>query len=354
MRLNKKLLRWQTANLIDEQTVQKILLFEKSSSRPIAIWAAGGLGALAIIIGIISVVAANWINTPDSLKLAVDIVLCAALAYAVYKVSLGAEASQEKLWLREILVILYYGFTLASMGLIAQVYQLDESIARILLVWTIVTLPLVLLARGKFIAILWVVGTAITYGLNIESFHEFSIRTLKFNRGDMYSLALSLALIGPLLFLLLSRLPALQKHRPVFAREISRYSWLVIILLGFSAQFLWYARNTTFVPYFVFVITGCVTAITAYLIPALYCILAWAALKFDSTRWFNFVTALISIRIVIIYIELFGSMLQTGLGMITGGVLTLLLAWLWIKKSGSLAGALTTVDGQSRGDSDDT
>ena len=160
MRLNKKLSQWQQAGLIDGQTVQNITEHERSSSKPVVLWAAGGLGAFAIIVGIISVVAANWLYMPDGIKLGIDLALCAVLAFAVYKVCLSAEATQEKLWLREILVIIYYGFILASMALIGQTYQLGGSVAKLLFVWTIVTIPLVLLARGKFVAILWVVGAA--------------------------------------------------------------------------------------------------------------------------------------------------------------------------------------------------
>jgi hypothetical protein len=45
------------------------------------------------------------------------------------------------------------------------------------------------------------------------------------------------------------------------------------------------------------------------------------------------------------YFEVFGSMLSTGLGMITGGVLTLLLAWLWKRKSPELATRLAVPGG---------
>jgi len=71
-------------------------------------------------------------------------------------------------------------------------------------------------------------------------------------------------------------------------------------------------------------------------------ILAWAALKIGSITLFNMMTALISLRILIIYFEVFGSMLETGLGLIIMGVLTLSLAWLWLKKSSKLAAKLTT------------
>ena len=387
MRLNKKLSQWRQAGLIDKHTVQNITEYEKSSSKPVVLWAAGGVGAFAIIVGIVSVIAANWLYMPDEVKLGIDLVLCAALAFAVYRVSSNAEATQEKLWLREILVFVYYGFILASMALIGQTYQLGGSIATLLLVWTIVTIPLVLLARGKFVAMIWVVGAAITYGSNIFKPLDYASYPFGFSRETIEIIVYTLVLIGPLLFIYLSRIRWLVRHRPVFAEEMSRYSWVVIITGGFFAQVFWYASHVADeISTTVFLITGVATVLTAILVPVLYnnshantqlamrvvlitvfllgftaiwhsdslnlvgaltniaylCILAWAALQIGSTPLFNFVTAVISLRILFVYFEVFGSMMQTGLGLIIGGILTLVLAWLWFKKSGNLAKQLSS------------
>ena len=70
-------------------------------------------------------------------------------------------------------------------------------------------------------------------------------------------------------------------------------------------------------------------------------LLAWTAVALGWMRVFNTLTALMALRVLIIYFEVFGSMLNTGLGMITGGTLTLLLAWAWKRKSPELAAELT-------------
>jgi hypothetical protein len=49
--------------------------------------------------------------------------------------------------------------------------------------------------------------------------------------------------------------------------------------------------------------------------------------------------------VIVIYFEVFGSLLDTGLGLITGGALTLLLAWFWRKKTQSLAEHLSARPG---------
>jgi hypothetical protein len=39
----------------------------------------------------------------------------------------------------------------------------------------------------------------------------------------------------------------------------------------------------------------------------------------------------------VIYFEVFGSLLSTGVGLVTGGALTLLMAWLWRHKTQDIA-----------------
>ena len=42
--------------------------------------------------------------------------------------------------------------------------------------------------------------------------------------------------------------------------------------------------------------------------------------------------AVIGLRILAIYFEVFGTLLDTGLGLIIGGLVTLALVWLWTRK----------------------
>jgi uncharacterized membrane protein len=60
MTLEKKLARWQAAGLIDEATRTRITAFEHSEQHPVLLYTLGGLGALTLGTGIVSVVAANW------------------------------------------------------------------------------------------------------------------------------------------------------------------------------------------------------------------------------------------------------------------------------------------------------
>src|SRR5262249_11371439 len=142
--------------------------FERSSRAPIALYALGVLGAGAVALGIVSLIAANWDAIPGTVKLAGDLLIGLALATATYvAVRRGAG------WPGEVLVTLFYGFTLASIGLVGQVYQLTSPAYQGLLVWSAATLPLVLLGRSYALAALAVAGIALTHALSVSPLIEF-------------------------------------------------------------------------------------------------------------------------------------------------------------------------------------
>jgi uncharacterized membrane protein len=76
----RKLEAWYKAGLIDRATADRITEYEDQNSRPLALWAIIGIGALAIGLGLISVVAANWDDIPGMLRLAIHFALLIAAA----------------------------------------------------------------------------------------------------------------------------------------------------------------------------------------------------------------------------------------------------------------------------------
>lgn len=152
MNLSKKLIEWQREDLIDIATVEKINEYEAHLTRPIALLVVGGLGVFSVLVGIISVIASNWHVIPAWLKLFSVLLINLCLAIALYRLAYRSSDSNQLGWIQELLVIFYYGFTLASIALIAQTYQLGWGLNLLLLVWTLITIPLMLLGRGKFLA----------------------------------------------------------------------------------------------------------------------------------------------------------------------------------------------------------
>ena len=66
---------------------------------------------------------------------------------------------------------------------------------------------------------------------------------------------------------------------------------------------------------------------------ALWAMIGFAAYHSGHLRWLNLATAVIAMRVIAIYIELFSSLADTGFFLIGGGLLTIGLTWLWIRKS---------------------
>src|SRR5262249_4465408 len=147
MNLGRRLARWEEAGLIDGATRARIRAFEQSQRAPVALYALGVLGAGTLALGVLSVIAANWDGIPGTGKLGGDLLIGVALAVATYvavRRGLG--------WPAEVLITLFYGFTLASIALVGQVYQLTAPMYQALLAWSAATLPLVLLGRSQALA----------------------------------------------------------------------------------------------------------------------------------------------------------------------------------------------------------
>jgi len=63
-----------------------------------------------------------------------------------------------------------------------------------------------------------------------------------------------------------------------------------------------------------------------------FAVVALVAHRQGRSRLLHLATAAIGLRIVVIYFEVFGTLLDTGVGLVLGGLLTLLLTWVWARK----------------------
>ena len=64
----------------------------------------------------------------------------------------------------------------------------------------------------------------------------------------------------------------------------------------------------------------------------LWAVVAWVGYASHNARLLSAATAVIGLRVVIVYFEVFGSLMDTGLGLVTGGLLTVGLTYLWARK----------------------
>ena len=380
MQIERKLLQWQRAGLLDAEACARIREFESSRRNPVLLYALAWLGAATVGIGAISVVAANWQGFSDFQKLAAAGAVGTALAAGIVRTR-----SASRLVLSEALVCIDYLYVAATIGLIGQIYQSGTPAWQALLFWSVVTLPLMLLARTPLAGGLWFTGLLVTYGF-------VSVAAIESLSSDSWPDGVAVATaLWPFLVVASASLPWLREHRPAVASAFVSGSAFLGIFAGLTTPFVFYARLSMSehlswsIPVVALLFAGIHVLLPRVLPSAsprarlgvtlsLACLwltlalgttfergeldpvgaglqilflgtLAWTMVQMGRLGAFNFLTGLIALRVLIIYFEVFGSMLSTGVGMITGGTLTLIMAWEWKKRSPRLARQLAAHGG---------
>ncbi|QDH33172.1 DUF2157 domain-containing protein [Porphyrobacter sp. YT40] len=139
----RKIAEWHDAGLIDAATRDRLTAYEAEHTHPLLLWAVWGIGALAIGLGVVSVVAANWEDIPGLLRLGVHFALLAGLlALLVWREQRLDEASP---WAVEALLFVVAALGLTFFGHIGQVYQTSSPLWQPLATWLVLFGPLLLL-----------------------------------------------------------------------------------------------------------------------------------------------------------------------------------------------------------------
>jgi uncharacterized membrane protein len=373
MPLERQLKRWLAADLIDSDQAQRIAAFEKERGKPLFLYAIAGLGGLAIAIGIVSIVAANWDAIPGRVKVGVDLALVLTLGLAVVWLEEHGPA-----WAREVAIVVLYGLVMASIALVGQVYQLGGKAHEALALWSGLTALLMTRARSGFGAFVWLAGLQITYYTWLVWLGDKS--------DDMMALALGAAYLAPIVSIAIGRSAWVRSVRPALARVFEAVGWAEIVFCASLGTFAFYEDTADenwqwlWVPFVASaVVTGwlwtripdsrwarparwlLVTCLLLAYVPlvispgdldfiaaltfiGLWVLVAYTAHQVGLLNLLNLATAVIGIRILIVYFEVFGSLLGTGVGLVTGGMLTLGMVWLWVRKRREFARELTAED----------
>lgn len=142
---DRKLQAWQQAGLIDAAQAARIRAWEAENSRPLALWAVVGIAALAIGLGVVLVVAANWDDIPGLVRLAIHFALiAAALGWLWWR---GDGLAQRQPWGHEALLFVTGILGMTFLAHIGQVYQTASPLWQPLAVWLALFGPMLLL-RG--------------------------------------------------------------------------------------------------------------------------------------------------------------------------------------------------------------
>lgn len=373
-----KLDEWLAKGLLDADAVARIRAYEEGHRRPVLLYAVGGLGALTVTLGVVAIIASNWEAIPGGVKLAIDLALAGALALAIV-----ASHRRKIAWLRETLIALYFGYVLASIGLISQVYHLGGATWQALLAWSALCALLVTRARSRGVATAWLLSLQATYLVCLSAFAE--------STSGVDMLALGLVPVGVLLPLAATASKRLQRARPRFVAAFRGIAWTELAWMASLATLALYndplrdeargalllglAVSAALVAFLVVRARALVAreaaarpmvALLALVLVLLYApvllglgdldllgalaflglwgAVAWLAHANHDARLLNTATALLALRLLIIYFEVFGTLLSTGIGLISGGLLTLGLAWLWSRGRREFAAELAPGD----------
>ena len=165
----RKLKAWEAAGLIDGETAVRIRAWEAEHARPLGLWAVFGLAALAIGLGILSVVAANWEEIPGEVRLAIHFALMAAIAAWLWL--RGEQAAGRHPWLHEAVLFVLGMLGMTFMGHVGQVYQTSSPLWQPLVLWLALFAPLLLLRGSSWLTaatiVIALVFTGWNYAINL-------------------------------------------------------------------------------------------------------------------------------------------------------------------------------------------
>jgi uncharacterized membrane protein len=371
---DRKLRAWQAAGLIDAETAARIRDWESAHSRPLLLWAVIGIGALAVGLGLVSVVAANWDAIPGQVRLAIHFLTMAGLAgWLGWR---EPALSRDHPWLHEAAVFILGALGLTFMGHLGQVYQTSSPLWQPVSLWLVLFAPL-LLGRG----LSWLTA-AMLFGGCLFAGVDYAISAVSGNgvyELDMgQTLRSTLAVCAPVLLAGIAAQARLRSARDAFWRRLgqialahgvggasliaivsatgpgqSRYvlaSAVTASLLGLaSAALLYRARpdlsgracagllaGAAAVPMLAFGLQGDET-VAALLFMALWAGIGAAALHAGWRGVFQAAVGVIALRLIVLSFELAGDLLTSGAGLIASGLMILGIAWVAVRVSRRLA-----------------
>lgn len=368
----RKIEAWHKAGVIDAATRDRLIAHEAAHARPIALWAVFGIGALAIGLGLVSVVAANWEDIPGGVRLGVHLTLIAAgvatLATRPQRLAALPPFAEEAL----LFVIGALGLTF--FGHLGQVYQTASPLWQPLALWLVLFAPLLLLmGRGLTVAsavmgvLIWAVwdyaghhaavsGTALALCLALVTalpvvaaplggwLRQTSARPDFWRRVEQLGLAYAVA--GAALASVLASTNALDDKAALsgFAAMGLRAAIgcgaglaLMAARPGMSGRMAGAIIAGAGLVVLLAVPLNGLDFLPALLFMALWTGIAAAALKAGWRGVFQLAVGMVALRLIIVSFELASDLLLSGFGLIIAGLLILGIGWAALKVSRTYA-----------------
>jgi uncharacterized membrane protein len=363
----RKLMTWQTAGLIDGATVARIRDYERAHSRPLALWSLIGIGALAIGLGLISVVAANWDDIPGLVRLSVHMLLMVSLAAYMGFTARAKTAANTNEYFNDAQIFILGALGLTFFGHLGQVYQTSSPLWQPLALWMLLFTPVMLImGRGWPVALMWMVGLIGTTMAHID--HSFDLSA----RNTLSVAYQALIITPPIIAAIIATYFRHQSDRPDFWRRLVILSLTTIIggvsiatiaqtsalthmtaanwgevsvalmqalllMIGAFAVYQIRRHATGIMAAQLLALCGLIIAAIALIGDsdigaAILFMLLWTGIAASAlmagVRWlFQVAVAIIALRLIILSFELANDLLGSGIGLILVGIFTLGIAW---------------------------
>jgi hypothetical protein len=365
----RRLKAWEAAGLVDATTAARIREWESSHASPLAMRAVIGIAALAIGLGLLSVIAANWDAVPGVVRLGVHFALMVALALWLWRqASTGGIAAEAGLFVFGMLGLTFFGH-------IGQVYQTDSPLWQPLTLWLVMFAPLMLLRGTGWLTALLLMAVMIMAAWTFMSW----TMGLQPRLGAVdETVRIVLAITAPVLLAALAARAQRRSSRQGFWRRLAelallyaaggasivaiasadgpwrtdegstRLLWSVLIASGVTLLTALLVRafrrdpegrvvadlwlGLAAMPLLAYALSGS-KVVAALLFMALWAGIAYTALRAGWRGAFQAAVGMIAFRLVLLSFELGGDLLTSGAGLIASGLLILGVAWLALKIS---------------------
>ena len=365
----RRLKAWEAAGLVDAATAARIRDWESSHASPVAMRAVIGIAVLAIGLGLVSLVAANWDAVEGIARLGIHFALMIGLAVWLWrKAGVGGMAAEGGLFVLGMLGLTFFGH-------IGQVYQTDSPLWQPLALWLLLFAPAILLRGTSALNAQLLLAVTVIAAFS----HMYWLIELRprLDRIDE-TVRITLALTAPVLLAGLAAWAHGRSSRQGFWRrlgelallyaaggasiaaiasadgpwrsdeESTRLLWSVIVAAsvtlvtallvrafrrdaeGRIVAGLWLGLAA--VPLLAYALSGS-EIVAALLFMALWAGIAFAALRAGWRGAFQAAVGIVALRLVLLSFELGGDLLTSGAGLIASGLLILGVAWLALKVS---------------------
>jgi uncharacterized membrane protein len=371
--IDRKLAAWQEAGLIDAPTAAAISAHEASHARPLALWAVIGIGALAIGLGVISVVAANWEDVPGTVRLAIHFALMLALGGALAWRGPALERAQP--WGFEAALFVLGVLGLGFFGHVGQVYQNSAPLWQPIAIWLLLFAPMILLRGQSWLTALLLAGTLAVACWDYAGSYLSAFEL----RGNAPFAWIAVVTALPVALAPLGAWMRGRSHRHAFWKRLEQLALVYAVggaslaclaagidefregVLSFASQairafvalsaaaLVAAARHSRSGEASAAVLAGAGIALVVavpvsgsglmggLLFMALWVGVAAAALHAAWRGVFQLAVALIALRLIVLSFELASDLLTSGFGLILAGLLVLGIAWVAVRVSREFA-----------------